>query len=84
VNNIYKIHFGIGQKAIKFMSVRFYFVIDIVWFTFSVVDCATESDMLRALEKLDGMDINGKKIRLVEERGGSSSGGGGRDRGRRR
>ncbi|XP_060586714.1 serine/arginine-rich splicing factor 6-like [Ruditapes philippinarum] len=48
-----------------------------------VVDCATESDMLRALEKLDGMDINGKKIRLVEERGGSSSGGGGRDRGRR-
>ncbi|XP_045201045.1 serine-arginine protein 55-like [Mercenaria mercenaria] len=42
-----------------------------------VVDCTTESDMLRALDKLDGMDINGKKIRLIEERRSSSSGGGG-------
>lgn len=40
------------------------------------------SDMTRALEKLDGTDINGKKIRLVEERrgGGGGGGGGGRRR----
>lgn len=33
--------------------------------------------MNRAIEKLDGTDINGKKIRLVEERRGGGGGGGG-------
>jgi hypothetical protein len=36
--------------------------------------------MNRAVEKLDGTDINGKKIRMVEERRGGGGGGGGRGR----
>lgn len=37
-----------------------------------VVDCLSESDMKRAIEKLDGLDINGRKIRLVDDRPGGS------------
>uniref|UniRef100_A0A3Q3IKD1 RRM domain-containing protein n=1 Tax=Monopterus albus TaxID=43700 RepID=A0A3Q3IKD1_MONAL len=33
-----------------------------------VIEFRTHSDMKRALEKLDGTDINGRKIRLVEDR----------------
>ncbi|XP_053405312.1 probable splicing factor, arginine/serine-rich 1 [Mercenaria mercenaria] len=43
-----------------------------------VVEFTSESDMNRAVEKLDGTDINGKKIRMVEERRGGGGGGGGR------
>lgn len=45
-----------------------------------VVEFSSESDMNRAIEKLDESDINGKKIRLVPER----KGGGGGGRGSRR
>lgn len=45
-----------------------------------VVEFTSESDMNRAVEKLDGTDINGKKIRMVEERRGGGGGGGGRGR----
>jgi len=48
-----------------------------------VCEFTSESDMNRACEKLDGTDINGKKIRLVEERRGGGGGGGGGGRGRR-
>ena len=32
-----------------------------------VIEFRSHSDMKRALDKLDGTDINGRKIRLVEE-----------------
>ena len=47
---------------------------------YRVVEFTSESDMNRAMEKLDGTDINGKKIRMVEERRGGGGGGGGRGR----
>ncbi|XP_052768774.1 serine-arginine protein 55-like isoform X1 [Mya arenaria] len=40
-----------------------------------VVEFSTESDMLRAIDKLDSSDINGKKIKLVEEGRGGRGGG---------
>lgn len=33
-----------------------------------VIEFRSHSDMKRAIEKLDGTDINGRKIRLVEDR----------------
>lgn len=33
-----------------------------------VIEFRSESDLRRAIDKLDGTDINGRKIRLVEER----------------
>lgn len=33
-----------------------------------VIEFRSHSDMKRALDKLDGTDINGRKIRLVEDR----------------
>lgn len=33
-----------------------------------VIEFRSSSDMKRALDKLDGSDINGRKIRLVEDR----------------
>ena len=33
-----------------------------------VIEFGSRSDMRRALDKLDGTDINGRKIRLVEEK----------------
>lgn len=33
-----------------------------------VIEFRSRSDMKRALEKLDGTDINGRKIRLVEDK----------------
>lgn len=33
-----------------------------------VIEFRTHSDMKRAMDKLDGTDINGRKIRLVEDR----------------
>lgn len=33
-----------------------------------VIEFRSYSDMKRALDKLDGTDINGRKIRLVEDR----------------
>lgn len=47
------------------------------FFSDRVVEFSSESDMQRAIDKLDGSDLNGKKIKLVEERRG---GGGGRRR----
>ncbi|KAL4238747.1 serine arginine-rich splicing factor [Mactra antiquata] len=40
-----------------------------------VCEFTSESDMNRAIEKLDGTDINGKKIRIIEERRGGGGGG---------
>lgn len=36
-----------------------------------VIEFKSYSDMKRALEKLDGTEVNGRKIRLVEDRPGS-------------
>lgn len=33
-----------------------------------VIEFRSQSDMKRALDKLDGSDINGRKIRLVEDK----------------
>uniref|UniRef100_A0A8C1Z6L9 Serine and arginine rich splicing factor 6a n=1 Tax=Cyprinus carpio TaxID=7962 RepID=A0A8C1Z6L9_CYPCA len=52
-----------------------------------VIEFRSYSDLRRAVEKLDGTDINGRKIRLVEEkprRRRSSSGSRSRSRSRRR
>ncbi|XP_030624141.1 serine and arginine rich splicing factor 6a isoform X2 [Chanos chanos] len=52
-----------------------------------VIEFRTHSDMRRALEKLDGTDINGRKIRLIEDkprRRRSYSGSRSRSRSRRR
>lgn len=38
---------------------------------FSVVEFATHSDMRAAIEKLDGTELNGRRIRLIEARRGS-------------
>ena len=35
---------------------------------YSVVEFATREDMLRAVDKYDGYEINGKKIRLIDVR----------------
>ncbi|WAR20445.1 hypothetical protein MAR_002283 [Mya arenaria] len=48
---------------------------------FLVVEFSSESDMMRAIDKMDNTDINGKKIKLVEEgRGGRGGGSGGGSR----
>ncbi|XP_052766296.1 serine/arginine-rich splicing factor 5-like isoform X2 [Mya arenaria] len=50
-----------------------------------VVEFSSESDMMRAIDKMDNTDINGKKIKLVEEgRGGRGGGSGGGSRRRTR
>lgn len=36
-----------------------------------VIEFVSYSDMKRALEKLDGTEVNGRKIRLVEDKPGS-------------
>lgn len=38
-----------------------------------VIEFRSYSDMKRALEKLDGKEVNGRKIRLVEDRAGSGT-----------
>lgn len=38
-----------------------------------IVEFATYSDMKNAVEKLDGTEINGRRIKLVEDRPSSSS-----------
>ena len=43
---------------------------------YSVVEFSTYNDMKRAMEKLDGTEINGRKIKMIEEnprRGSRSS-----------
>ena len=40
----------------------------IIGFISRVVEFSTSSDMRNALEKLDGTEINGRRIRLIEER----------------
>ena len=39
----------------------------------SVVEYATRDDMKSAIRKLDGTELNGRRLRLVEERVGGSS-----------
>ncbi|XP_039966013.1 serine-arginine protein 55-like [Bactrocera neohumeralis] len=41
-----------------------------------VVEFASSSDMRRAIEKLDDTELNGRRIRLIEDRRGGRSGGG--------
>lgn len=49
----------------------------------SVVEFASVSDMKIAIEKLDDTELNGRRIRLIEDRrGGRGGGGGGRGRSR--
>ncbi|XP_055848600.1 serine-arginine protein 55 isoform X6 [Episyrphus balteatus] len=45
-----------------------------------VVEFASLSDMKTAIEKLDDTDLNGRRVRLVEDRRGGRSGGRGRSR----
>ena len=40
---------------------------------FSVVEFANESDMRRAVKRLDGTELLGKRIRLVEVRSSESN-----------
>lgn len=42
---------------------------------FSVVEFASLSDMKTAIEKLDDTELNGRRVRLVEDRRGGRSGG---------
>ena len=51
----------------------------------SAVEYSTHEDMKNALRKLDGAELNGRKLRLTEDRGGGggSGGGGGYSRYRR-
>ena len=39
-------------------------------FSFSVVEFASLSDMKTAIEKLDDTELNGRRVRLVEDRRG--------------
>lgn len=41
------------------------------------MEYASREDMKNALRKLDGTELNGRKLKLVEDRGGGSGGGGG-------
>lgn len=41
---------------------------------FSVVEFASLSDMKTAIEKLDDTELNGRRVRLVEDRRGGRSG----------
>lgn len=43
-------------------------------FYFSVVEFASLSDMKTAIEKLDDTELNGRRVRLVEDRRGGRSG----------
>lgn len=50
-----------------------------------MVEFASVSDMKIAIEKLDDTELNGRRIRLIEDRrGGRGGGGGGGGRGRSR
>lgn len=42
-----------------------------------MVEFASYSDLKAAVEKLDDTELNGRRIRLVEDRGRGRSGGGG-------
>ena len=42
-------------------------------FYYSVVEFSSYNDMKRAIEKLDGTEINGRKIKMIEERPSRSS-----------
>lgn len=44
-----------------------YFLIEYLIY-FSVVEFATHSDLRNALDKLDNTELNGRRIRLVEDR----------------
>jgi RNA recognition motif-containing protein len=50
------------------------------YFYCSVVEFASSSDMKAALDKLDDTDLNGRRIRLVEDRGRSGGRGSRRSR----
>lgn len=43
-------------------------------FEYSVVEFASLSDMKTAIEKLDDTELNGRRVRLVEDRRGGRSG----------
>lgn len=52
---------------------------------YSVVEFASLSDMKNAIEKLDDTELNGRRVRLIEDRRGGRAGassGGGRGRSR--
>ena len=40
------------------------------------MEYATRDDMKNALRKLDGADLNGRRLKLTEDRGGGGGGGG--------
>lgn len=50
------------------------FLLNIFILFFSVVEFASLSDMKTAIEKLDDTELNGRRIRLVEDRRGGRSG----------
>lgn len=42
---------------------------------YSTVEYASREDMKNALRKLDGAELNGRKLKLTEDRGGGGGGG---------
>lgn len=58
---------------------------NVFFFLSSVVEFASYNDMKTAIEKLDETELNGRRVRLVEDRGGRGGGSGnGTRRGRSR
>lgn len=46
-----------------------------MFFFYSVVEFASLSDMKTAIEKLDDTELNGRRVRLIEDRRGGRGGG---------
>lgn len=44
------------------------YILFMILFIFRVVEFASYSDMKNAIEKLDGTDLNGRRIRLIEDK----------------
>ncbi|CAG5134089.1 unnamed protein product, partial [Candidula unifasciata] len=62
-------HYACRCKKEPYTFTLFSFVSNYVnMVSYSVIEFASSSDMRNAIEKLDGTEINGRKIRLVEDK----------------
>lgn len=66
-----------GKFFMDFFELNNILSLIVVVCVFSVVEFASLSDMKTAIEKLDDTELNGRRVRLVEDRRGSGRGGGG-------
>lgn len=48
--------------------------INLIYFIYRVVEFASNADMRTAIEKLDDTELNGRRVRLVEDRRGNRRG----------